>query len=549
MASSPPGIRDRLMQVVTGQDASPGDPSSLSTKTQAAIGASQKAYPERWDPNSAPPLQAMETPLAPVTGALALNPSLATVGRPGMGGSPGGGGGNSLYNNFLAAQKKQIELVGNERDITGDIGAAQVGKTMAMADRDEAEAARQQQEANDQRAIEQTAANKTLAVLEDQQRKIDELGSMKVDPSRLFRNMDTAHEFAWIIAGIGGGMLQGLTGSGSNQALDRLDRAIDRDINAQLAEIDNKKATIQARQSLVGQMIQATGDRRSGVMAAKNMMLESAKLKLKADADRLGIPEVRARNELAVNVIGQKQQGMATDFARMKYETEQRAAAAALAAQKAAEKEAWERSIKMIELGQKQDELKIKANETAGKTQDKTDERVQKLGTALADPKLQQGRAVTDALAAQLEKTPKGEQLNGLGFGSRLVGGLPGGEHLLPDQANVNRQNYQDFLGVLRQMRTGSGGSEREMEAIRKEAEGASTAAERANVIRKAQAFFLAQETAARAGAGPEASAQYDANKQAIAGQMPASVQKPTAQPAAPRGPLDGPAVNPWTVK
>ena len=90
-------------------------------------------------------------------------------------------------------------------------------------------------------------------------------------------------------------------------------------------------------------------------------------------------------------------------------------------------------------------------------------------------------------------------------------------------------------------MITGSGGSDEQMQRIYEAAKGANTSAEFRNQVNKLRDYYVRREQAARAAAGPEASAQYDANQAAINGTMPSGVK--VTKPASDA--VD----NPWTRK
>lgn len=492
------------------------------------------------------PLKPLYVPDVNVEAAPQLTMPQVGRGAGGFGGSAGVSGIGDAAAAYRDAQGRQVGLIGKEADQQSRIGVAQADRTDAVSDLEAADAARKAEDARREAGVEAEAQKGLSDFMSTNARMADDIANAKVDRRRIFKDMSTGDRVVFGLAAVLGGMMQGLQGQKTNQFLDYVERTVDKDVEDQMKAVDNKKSTLAARQNMFGQLLQQTGDRRIAAMQLRNLQYEAMKQATTAQADKLGIPVLLEQSDMARNQIEQKQAALQTQLAAEVYKQKQAAAAAAAASQRAAEEKSWQRQMELAKLGLEQDKLKIEAAKASGETKKDLNQRVADLGKALGDPKLQEGRAVTDALAAQLENTPKGDQLNGLGWGSRAVAALPGGEHLLSDQANINRQNWEDFLGVIRHMKTGAGGSAKEMETIRHEAEGASTAAEKANVIKKAQAYFARQEASFRAGVGPEASAQYDQNMVDIGKQMPASVD--TVGSGKPPFPSYNPD-NPWTKK
>lgn len=431
----------------------------------------------------------------------------------------GGPAGPSLYQQYQDAQKKRMGLADQGVDAQRDVGIAERVKMDRDAELGDLEAAQKERFGQIQQEEAEREFAKHDAFIQDSTRMADELAQQKVDPKRLFRDQSTWDKVQLGAGAAIGGWLAGWRGDGDNKFLDQVNRDIDRDLKAQELELDNKRAALSQRNSILSQMVQTSGNLAAGRTAARAMMLQGVKQHIEGEMLRAGIPVADAKNSVLVNKLEQDVSAMREQAAKENYARAQAAAAAAAAQRAAAEQKTWDRMIQLKTL--QNQELQIR-----GERAKDVDSRVEKLGQTLGDEKFQKGKAVTDALAAQVARTPEGEQLPGLGWGGGLVGALPGGQHLLSDQQNVNRQNWDDFLGVLRVQRTGSGAGQKELELIQKEAEGAGTAAERANVINKAQAFFANQEKFARAGAGPEASRKFDENIQTLSGELPASVKR-----------------------
>jgi hypothetical protein len=310
---------------------------------------------------AAPVVQRPADPAAPPEAAAAI--SMPVIRRPAeepklelkmptVGGG-GGGGMNPLQQATLDARRRQLGTLGEERELTGDLGASRAGRMMATSELGEQEALRQQAAAERQRQIDEEAHTKMQGYLERNQKRADEIGSMKVDPHRLMRDATAGQQVAMAIGQMLGGALAARQGGGANQFQAHLDKAIDRDINAQLNAIENKKTALSESRSIFGQMLAETGDARAAANEYRAQIYKSAQVSLQAKADALGIPEARANAELASNAIQQKIDGLGVQNADAAWKQYQQQAAAAAAQRAAAEKMAWDRAMQLEEMKNK----------------------------------------------------------------------------------------------------------------------------------------------------------------------------------------------------
>ncbi len=312
-------------------------------------------------------LQPMSTPAVDVQPAPTLDAKYGQAGAIGAGGGAGAAGGVSgPFAAWQKAQDRQLSAIDEEKMLAGDLGASKAGRIQAVGDLQERAAAKMQRDAEDQQKVDEAAHAKMSAFLDRNAEMADQIGRAKIDPGRLMRNSDAGQMFSMGIGAAMGGMLAGLNG-GPNQFMAHVDRMIDRDIKAQEGDIDNQKSALASRQSIFGQMLSETGDRRLASMQTRNLMYEAAKTKLQADSDRLGIPEVRAQSMLAINAIDQKQAAMNEDMKKHAWQLAQQQAAAGVAAQRAAEERAWQRQKDIFEMGYKTDELQVKRDEIGAK--------------------------------------------------------------------------------------------------------------------------------------------------------------------------------------
>lgn len=259
------------------------------------------------------------------------------------------------------ASSKQLQGITDAGDLQRQLGVDQAGRTMAEGDLREQNAARMQRDAEDQQRIDAKAAADHQAFLDRQMELADEIGRLKPDPGRLLRNADHQTQFTIGLGAALGGGLAAMNGGGTNTSLDRLDKIIDKDIAAQNSEIANKKDSLTARSSLFGQMLQETGDRRLAAMQTKKLMYDAMDLKFKADADRLGIPELRTNAEIHGQELDRKRNDLTAEMAKQSLANARAAAAAQVQAQRAAEERQWQHQVEITKLKQEQQKIDIEA--------------------------------------------------------------------------------------------------------------------------------------------------------------------------------------------
>jgi hypothetical protein len=476
----------------------------------------------------------------PQTPDVKLAPALAStsqVGPQGLGGGGGGGGLGALRADYLAKQRAGIGQLDQDQDLARQLGVDQAGRTMAVSDLQEQDAARKAEDARRQQEVDADAHERNQKYLARSQELADEIGAQKIDSKRLFRNAAGADKVMWTLGAMLGGARAGLQG-GRNEFMDRFERLVDRDVQDQVEAINSKKAQLTSRNSVFQQMVQETGDVRLAAMQTRNLMYEAGKQKLLADAERLGIPELRTRAEQAAHEFEKRQADLWTGLSQQAYQTAQQQAAAAAAARKAAEKEAWERSIKLIELGQKRDELEVKKAEAGKGGRDAINAEVKDLAKDLSKDDLAAGRAAVENAEARLAAAPKDQGLPGVGPGADFraalapsIGEADGWRKLqavtpvglglnalagLNDQERVSRGDWEKIKLSYQSQITGSGASAEERVMLSKAFEGAKSPAEQRSAIAQAKAVFDQVENRRMAGASPEAQEVF---KQRLAAQ------------------------------
>lgn len=430
-----------------------------------------------------------------------------------------GGGVNPLTGlKGVLTDARTETMSGLDQDVeqVRDLGEAKVARIDKVAALQEDAAMNQVNEARLQQQADFDAHQNQVKFLQRNEQLADDIGKQQVDPDRLMKNKTAAQNASLVMGSILGGALRGLDG-GPNSTLDRLDREIDRDIAAQESAIKNKKDSLSARQGLFAQMLQETGDSRVAAGQTRNLMLEGFKQKLLADGERAGIPEAKINAEQGARAIQAKQDAIREQTAAANYQAEQQRQAAAAAAAAAAQREAWQRSMQVAEMGLKRDELDIKRMEKQGETAKDINAEVASAAKDLSDEKLAKGRESVEALKGQL--TDDGIAGVGMGAEAKRIGaraltlGL-GSDSLVDriafnDQERVNRGNWEKLKLAYQSQITGSGASDSERKMISAAFEGAKTPAEQKAAVATAESVYKQIEQRRISGMSDGAKAEF----------------------------------------
>ena len=168
--------------------------------------------------------------------------------------------------------------------------------TMAQA-KAHADAAMEQSRLYEQQAAElQKSENARLAELN----KLDQetaglqkgVANQKIDPNRIWTNASTGNR---VMAGISlllGGLSQGLTGGKSNPAMDVINNAIDRDIDAQKAELGKKQNLLSINLAKYGRLDQA-------FQATKMQILAVTQAEINRTAAKMGSKQALGAAQVA----------------------------------------------------------------------------------------------------------------------------------------------------------------------------------------------------------------------------------------------------------
>lgn len=417
----------------------------------------------------------------------------------------GGGGFGALQSKVRADQTAMLGTFDAEKEAKRREFTAEIDKAADIAPK-RAELARlQMEDVAIARAEERDASARFDAHLAETQRQLDDVRSRKVDPGRYMS--ERGSPFMAVIGRMVGGAYMGLNRLSSNPFMDDLNRAIKDDIDAQKTDIENEKTAVQGRMNLLTQMRTQFKDHQLAELQSRNLLYESAKTQIEADAARFDSPIMQARADQAIGAIDREQKKLQTSIDQQALTAAQQQAAAAAAAAKAARKELFDQKVKLIELGQHDRKLDIEQLEAAGKKGDKTQAQLAALGKDLSDEKLVTARKTIDDLKIKIAE--HGE-IPGVGvWGDSKAGILPKGL-LLTDEEKVGRMEWDRLALAYQVLVTGAGGSDEQMGRIKSAFAGAKSAVEQRKAVQLADEALAEAEVRKKAGYDPELVKYYE---------------------------------------
>ncbi len=123
------------------------------------------------------------------------------------------------------------------------------------------------------------------------QKLAEEARNTKINPQHLYQTADTGQKIAMYLAVAIGGFLAPKMG-GKNPALDIINRAVENDIDAQKANLDNLREGVQAERTILGDLRQVYGDKAAAELALHGVTLDQIANDL--DTKLAGVKDQRA---------------------------------------------------------------------------------------------------------------------------------------------------------------------------------------------------------------------------------------------------------------
>lgn len=162
-----------------------------------------------------------------------------------------------------------------------------------------------------QQAEEQAMALAQDRVMQQEQAKLEDLQvqvrSMHVDPGRIWKTRGTAGQVTSAIA-VGLGAIGAALAGGSNQALQMLQAAIDRDIQAQMVDIEQGREAVAGQRGIIQLVRQRYADKSQQRAAAQALAYDSALQEINAiKTKHAGAIDAAAADQMIAGVEQRKQ--------------------------------------------------------------------------------------------------------------------------------------------------------------------------------------------------------------------------------------------------
>lgn len=126
--------------------------------------------------------------------------------------------------------------------------------------------------------------------------EIDNLASQKVNSGRFYQNMGTGDKVMAAISVALGGFASAMQGKpGENAALSIIDKAVQRDIDEQMKNLDNARQVISLKDQDLSRLVQITGSKQAARDALMAKQYEVLAANLEAKAAKIPDPTIAAR--------------------------------------------------------------------------------------------------------------------------------------------------------------------------------------------------------------------------------------------------------------
>ena len=195
----------------------------------------------------------------------------------------------SQYRNRLAGIRSGMRGAADTEKLSAE--AASAARVAQLQEEGEARG-EFRQEYRDLVRQQQTASRVRREAKDKARREIDdavsEVREMRINPNRMFQNT-SSRVVAAIAAGLGE-FGRGLRGGGTNTALQIINSAIDRDIDAQKQAIRTAEVGVRMQESSYKRLLDLHGDDEKAELLARHQALEFAKMKIGEISDRYKVP-------------------------------------------------------------------------------------------------------------------------------------------------------------------------------------------------------------------------------------------------------------------
>jgi hypothetical protein len=381
------------------------------------------------------------------------------------------------------------------------------------------------------------------------QNESDAIASQKIDPDRVWKSKGTGDKIMYAIGGALGGMLSAWNG-GPNSFLQTMRQIAQDDIDSQRDAKQSAKEALASKKEGFIRLDQQGQSKILRDIQHTNNLYEAAKAKIGLVGAQYDSEVARKNAAGAIAAIDNEQARLREFYAtQLKAEGQQQRArdqaAAAAASNAALERKALQLTAgmdtkdgarAMLEAGlplsivnkfvksrSELGEIDLKAAEAASKgneQQSKDQQYIAAAASDLAKPEFQRARTEVNAVLDSLPKLPNGrpdfrQGFPGMGWSADTRESILGKRFGLSDDERVGRQRMERMALAYKNMVTGSGGSDREAEAIGNAFTAAKTPAELEEAVRQAETTVKGIETQRLTALTPSQRATYEKQKQA----------------------------------
>jgi hypothetical protein len=199
------------------------------------------------------------------------------------------------------------------------------------------------------------------------EREADDLKNKKVDPKRAFNTLSTGNKITAALGLVFGAF--GTKKGGANQAMETINKFIDRDIMAQEMEIRTAGAALNTKRGLLSDRMQQFNNLELARQAAKKDYLDVVEMQVKGIIAKSGSDKVKLQGEEVLASLNEAKSKTLFDFAQLNDQRAKQAAAQAAARKAAADARLYDEYKAQREHEFKMEESQVKANTEYAKEQ------------------------------------------------------------------------------------------------------------------------------------------------------------------------------------
>ncbi len=281
----------------------------------------------------------------------------------------GGPGGNvgALGKKLALDQQATLGTYDAQMAARGEGAGLESAKLAEQSHMQQAHALRQETEAQIAHGEQTRALATHEAYVSKTAQMVDDIAAQKIDPNRIFTG-NGAQDFTFALGAL---LTSGIIGAdGQSMGAKSVTSAIERNLRAQQANIDNAKGAVAARNAVYGQMREQFGDKQLADEHYRLAGLAAAENRLKGMIAGYDSQSAIAKGNEMLAEIGRERDARQEAITQQQFHLAQQQAAAWGQAQRAAADKAHAQAVEAYKLRQKDQEIAIDAQkaDAAGTT-------------------------------------------------------------------------------------------------------------------------------------------------------------------------------------